>query len=156
MANKIKAKEIYRVGIVVKDAEAVAAQYEKIFDIDPGAKKVIDTSKYEHKTFLYYGKPCEFQMKLIIFPLGGVEIELIEPLDDKGPYADFLREKGGGMHHFNIEVTDNPDFVKAAEELGAPYLTGGGILGVWWKYFDTSKELGAIYEICQDKPYEDM
>lgn len=38
MAKKIKAKEIYRVGIVVKDAEAVAAQYDKYFEVDQSKK----------------------------------------------------------------------------------------------------------------------
>ena len=156
MAEKIKAKSIYRIGIVVKDAEAIAAQYEKLFELDPSKKMVLDTRKYERRKFLYYGEPCDFQMKLIIFPVGGIEIELIEPLDDKGPYAEFLREKGGGMRHLNIEVDDNENFVKAAEEIGAPYLTAGGVLNVGWKYYDTTKNLGTIYEVCQDGYFPDV
>ena len=154
MAKKIKAKEIYRVGIVVKDAEAVAAQYDKYFEVDQSKKMIIETSQSEHEPFLFNGERCDFDMKLIIFPVGGIEIELIEPLDDNGPYAEFLRETGGGMHHLNIEVDDNENFIDVAEELDSPFLTGGYLPGLGWKYYDMTKDFAVIYEICQEERFK--
>ena len=154
MAHKIKVKEIRHVGIVVKDADAVAAQYEKYFDIDWSKKRVTDTTTREHGPFLYKGERVEFNMKIVIFPLGGIEIELIEPLDDKGPYADFLRETGGGLHHFMIEVDGNENFIEVANEIGAPNIIGGYMPGISWKYFDMKKDFASLYEITQKERFE--
>lgn len=157
MSQKIKAKEIYRIGIVVKDAAAVAEQYFKYFEVDESKVLIVDTSEIEHDPFLFNGEPVDFDMKLIIFPVGGIEIELIEPLDDNGPYAEFLREEGGGLHHLNIEVDDNENFMQVADELGAPFIIGGynpGDPGLGWKYYDTRKDFATIYEICQEERFE--
>jgi hypothetical protein len=153
MNKKIKAKDLYRIGVVVKDAEAVVANFEKYFEIDVSKKTVIDTSKSEHEPFLFNGKRENFDMKLVIFPLGGIEIELIEPLDDKGPYAEFLREEGGGLHHFNIEVDSNENFINVMKELNVPILTGGYLPGLGWKYYDSRDPFSMIYEICQEERF---
>ena len=153
MSRKIVAKDLYRIGIVVKDAEAVAANFEKYFEVDTSRKQIIDTSKSIHDPFLFNGKPEDFDMKLVIFPLGGIEIELIEPLDDRGPYAEFLREEGGGLHHFNIEVDSNPNFMDVMEELKTPFLTGGYLPGLGWKYYDARSPFSMIFEICQEERF---
>ena len=144
MANKIKAKEIYRVGIVVKDAQAIADQYSKYFEVDESKKLVIDTSDSEHEPFLFNGERVNFDMKLIIFPVGGIEIELIE----------FLRETGGGLHHLNVEVDDNENFIDVADELNSSFLTGGYLPGLGWKYYDMTKDFAVIYEICQEERFK--
>jgi methylmalonyl-CoA/ethylmalonyl-CoA epimerase len=33
-------------------------------------------------------------------------IELLEPIDDKGPIGDFIRKKGQGIHHICFQVKD--------------------------------------------------
>ena len=154
MAKKIKVKEIRHVGIVVKDADAVAAQYKEYFDIDWSKKRITDTREREHGPFMYNDEKVEFNMKIIIFPLGGIEIELIEPLDDKGPYADFLKRTGGGLHHFMIEVDDNLNFIEVADEIGAPFIIGGYMPGISWKYFDMKENFASLYEITQQERFE--
>jgi len=39
-------------------------------------------------------------------PGGGIEFELIEPIDDESFVAKFLRERGPGLHHITLEVED--------------------------------------------------
>lgn len=158
MAKKIKAKSLYRIGVVVKDADATAAKFAEYFEIDESKKMVVDTSQYKHDDFYHYDRKVDFDMKLIIFPLGGIEIELIEPLDNRGPYAEWLRNHGEGLHHFNIEVDDNKNFQKAMEELNVPLLTGGYLddLKLGWKYFESYAPFKMVYEICQEEPFEDL
>ena len=148
MANKIKPIKLYRVGIIVKSIEEKLEWFGKCFDVDLNKKVLMDSSKVQHEPYTFNGEPCDFQTKVCIFPMAGIEIELIEPLDDLGPYAEWLREHGEGVQHFNIEVDDNNNFMDVMDELGANFLTGGSGAGISWKYYDTRKNFGTILEIC--------
>lgn len=40
------------------------------------------------------------------FPIEGTRIELIHPLDGKGPVQKYLDKRGGGLHHICFESDD--------------------------------------------------
>lgn len=159
MKEKLTGAKLYRIGIVVKDVKAKYEAFEKYFDIDRADLVRMNTSKanFPLGTFTFNGEPLDFNMKIYIFPLGGIEIELIQPLDDRGPYAEFLREHGEGLHHFNIDV-DQPDGFRAMmqKELKAPNLTTGDVPHLSWEYYDSRDAFGTILEICSDKPFEKL
>lgn len=46
------------------------------------------------------------QTKVALFPLPATSIELVHPLDGKGPLAKFLAGKGGGLHHLCFRSDD--------------------------------------------------
>ncbi len=49
----------------------------------------------------------EGQRVVVAFmPVGGSEIELIEPVDDDSGVARFLQQRGPGIHHICLEVED--------------------------------------------------
>lgn len=159
MKEKLTGANLYRIGIVVKDVEEKLAMFEKYFDFDKTKLARMDTSipNFPLGTFRFNGKPCAFNMKVCIFPLGGIEIELIQPLDDEGPYAEFLREHGEGLHHFNIDVDQPQEFRRMMrEELKAPLLTDADVPKLSWEYYDSRDAFGTILEICSDKPFEKL
>lgn len=43
-------------------------------------------------------------VKIAFLPIGGTEIELLEPVDPQGAVARFLERRGEGMHHICLEV----------------------------------------------------
>ncbi len=48
----------------------------------------------------------EQKVKIAMFEIGDVHIELLEPTSDDSPIAKFLEKKGPGMHHICYEVDD--------------------------------------------------
>ena len=98
-----------QVGFVVRDLEAsmrtCVEQYGigpwKIFDFNPGDAQ--DTIKDD--------KPATFSMRIAIAEVGKVQWELIQPLDDTSSYAEFLAEKGEGVHHLQMAVANYDDTV---------------------------------------------
>jgi methylmalonyl-CoA/ethylmalonyl-CoA epimerase len=48
------------------------------------------------------------QVRVAFLPVGGSNIELLEPTDDSSGVARFLQKKGPGLHHICLEV-DNID-----------------------------------------------
>jgi len=47
-----------------------------------------------------------YQMRYCMCRLGKVDFELMEPLEDQGVIADFLRKRGPGLHHVAFAVKD--------------------------------------------------
>jgi len=43
-------------------------------------------------------------MRVAFAKIGDVEWELIQPLDDKSIYAEFLEKHGEGLHHVAFDV----------------------------------------------------
>ena len=47
-------------------------------------------------------QPAEYAMRVALAKVGSVHWELIQPLDDRSMYAEFLAEKGEGLHHVAV------------------------------------------------------
>jgi methylmalonyl-CoA/ethylmalonyl-CoA epimerase len=79
--------------------------------------------------------------------VGSTEFELIQPLDDKSIYAEFLAEKDGGLHHIALGVQDHGEALDTIRAKGRRALQGGRCNGVRFAYLSTDEDLGFITEI---------
>lgn len=83
---------------------------------------------------------------------GGTNIELLEPIDDTSPIANFLRKRPkGGMHHMCIDVDDLPAAMETLKERGVrtlaePKIGAHGRLVVFLHPVDA---FGALVELQQ-------
>ncbi len=48
----------------------------------------------------------EQKVKVALLPLGGMNIELLEPLGEESPVYRFIEKRGEGIHHLCFEVDD--------------------------------------------------
>ncbi|MFC1937227.1 methylmalonyl-CoA epimerase [Chloroflexota bacterium] len=55
-----------------------------------------------------------------IIPVGESKIELLEPIDPEGPIAEFIAERGEGIHHLALEVDDIEATLKLLKEKEIP------------------------------------
>jgi methylmalonyl-CoA/ethylmalonyl-CoA epimerase len=79
--------------------------------------------------------------------------ELIEPLDEEGIYANFLAEKGEGVHHVAIATPDFDETLARAERKDGVMLSCRHS-GIDIAYLDTLSDLGVVLEVFsgfQDK-----
>jgi methylmalonyl-CoA/ethylmalonyl-CoA epimerase len=81
--------------------------------------------------------------------LGDVEVELIEPLEGRSGYQDFLDQTGGGIHHVLFEVSDIDPVIQELAQSGVTVLQSGtGIRpGTRWALLDTRELLGFLVEL---------
>ena len=104
----------------------------------------------------------QFAMRVALADLpSGARIELIEPLDDRSPYAQSLERHGGAdhLHHVRFDVEDYGDARAALERLGRDVVldaTFAGADGVTAEvkatYFATERELGFLLELADVPP----
>jgi methylmalonyl-CoA/ethylmalonyl-CoA epimerase len=81
---------------------------------------------------------------------GDVQLELIQPVRGPGLHAEFLAERGGGVHHLGFLVEDLDETLVAARRLGAPKLMGGQFANLRFAYLDTFADLGVYTEVVED------
>jgi hypothetical protein len=57
--------------------------------------------------------------------VGGVQLELVQPVDGPSIYADWLKERNEGIHHLNFLVDDVDETVEILVKEGFPSLQSG-------------------------------
>jgi len=97
------------------------------------------------------GEPSDYDMDLRICRegMGGMGLELIQPLKGRSIYDEFLEEKGEGTHHVCYHVKDLDKEIAEMAKAGFRVIQTGATSGAKWAYFDTDKVGGTIVELGQ-------
>jgi methylmalonyl-CoA/ethylmalonyl-CoA epimerase len=145
--------ELFHIGWVVADCAAAQAELRDRYGAGPFLSAGRE-SRFEHA--LVHGEPAGFALKIAFGALGGVLIELLEPLDDRSPHAGFLAERGEGLHHLAYLVEDLDERIAAARD--ADPRTGLVIDGtgpgnpVRWAYLGGGTSRGTVIELLERTP----
>jgi hypothetical protein len=146
--------ETIQIAVVVRDLDAAMRTYVhdygigpwEIYGFDPG--NVADLRED--------GERVERAWRLAIAYVGGVQWELIEPLDEESVYARFLAETGGWLHHVGVAVPDFDGTLAEQAGRGNGVLLGGEYKGIRFAYLDTVGDLGFVTEIFSGAPGADQ
>jgi Glyoxalase/Bleomycin resistance protein/Dioxygenase superfamily len=145
--------ELFHIGWVVRDC--AAAQQEMSERLGAGPFLSMGDESPFNET-LVHGKPVPFSLKIVFAQLGGVVLELLQPLDDRSPHAEFLAEHGEGMHHLAYVVADFDDQLAAIREAdpAAQLLVDGTGPGnpFRWVYLDGGNARGTVIELWERTP----
>jgi 4-hydroxyphenylpyruvate dioxygenase-like putative hemolysin len=152
--EKIELKQVIQVCVVVKDLQKTMEHYWKIFGIGPWQIHTFRPPDLTNTTF--HGKPEPYTMKIASAQIGTVQWELIQPLEGRNSYQEFLEEKGEGLHHVAVAVEDFDKTVAALEKHGMGTLMSGKYRDATFAYLDTGPALGAITEIIKIPPGFEM
>ena len=137
--------ETMQIALVVRDLDAAMRTYVyeygigpwEIYEFNPGT--VADMTKD--------GEPAEFAFRLAVTMVGSVQWELIQPLDERSMYSEFLATKGEGLHHVAVAAPDYAGTRDALVAKGRRVLQSGLYNGVKFSYLSTDEDLGVITEI---------
>lgn len=145
--------ELFHIGWVVRDC--TAAQRELSARLGAGPfRGMAEESTFDQT--LVHGQPVSFSLKIAFGQLGGVLLELLQPLDDRSPHAEFLAERGEGIHHLAYVVADFDDQVAAMREAdpAARLLVDGTGPGnpFRWVYLDGGNAHGTVIELWEQTP----
>lgn len=144
--------ELFHIGWVVRDC--VAAQQELSARLGVGPWVSFGDVRFDQA--LVHGKPTAFTLKIAFGALGGVRLELLQPLDDLSPHAEFLNTRGEGMQHLAYLVEDFDEQLTAVREADpAAYLLidgTGPANPVRWVYVDGGNAHGTVIELLERTP----
>ena len=110
-------KKIEHIGIVVKDLEASMKKYTSLINLEVEEVEEIEVAGVINR--------------VAFLPIRETNIELVQTTANTGLAAEFLRERGEGIHHIALEVED---LEKTFNELRAQ-----GVKFEWDKIIDGSR-----------------
>ena len=145
--------ELFHIGWVVRDCAAA----QEVLSARLGAGPFLSVGdEVRFDQVLVHGKPVPVVLKIAVGALGGVLIELLQPLDDRSPHAEFLATHGEGIHHLAFLVPDL-DAELAAARRANPELSllidGTGPGNEFpWVYLDGDNGRGTVIELWQRTP----
>ena len=126
-----------QIGIVVRDSDKVMESWTSLFGIGPWRVVEVPFTDLD-------GSPGK--VKLCFADLGGVQFELIEPVEGRIFHSQHLEEHGEGLHHLGFQVGDVDG--EAAKIVDA----GGTVLNSApgrYAYMDTGGPGGVIFEVIR-------
>ena len=144
--------ELFHIGWVVRDCAAAQEELSARLGAGPFLSAG-DESRFDQA--LVHGKPTPFALKVAFGALGGVLLELLEPLDDRSPHAAFLAERGEGLHHLAYLVPDFDEQLAAIHAVG-PHkgllIDGTGPGNPVRAYIDGDAVHGTVIELLERTP----
>jgi len=129
-------RRVHHIDVVVRDLDQAEDRYRRVLGIEPLPRESL------------HGRGID----LVRFRIGETWLILVQPTDEDGPVAIFLREHGEGFFHMAIEVDDIEGEARALKSRGirlAQEETRIGIDG--WKLIDIELDetLGAMIQLVE-------
>ena len=136
--------EVSQIGIVVKDIERAMSNYSDIFGV---AFPRVVVPDFYNKT--YRGKPGDFRMKIAFGMIGQLQIELLQVLQGKTIYEEFMERNGEGLHHLGFDVKTMDDRITGLKSLVIGVLQSGETANARFAYMYTESIVGVILEFIE-------
>lgn len=152
--DKIILREIVHVCIVVRDVEKTAKAFADNFGVGPWRIRRIHSPSTRASL---RGEPVEYTLKFGHARMGPITLELVETVDGKTIYQEFLEEHGEGIHHIGVPTPLPFDAeIEKWQKLGIKPLQINKMEDPeeGWAYMDTQGLVGCILEILSFKRYQ--
>ena len=117
MKKTLDKNVIIQVGIAVKNIEKIEKELADIFGMEVPEIMDIHENKEEYVNY-YKGKETGSYTKTCYFPMGQVDLELIQPVGEDIEQKEFLNERGTGVHHIAFNVKNIKQKAKYLESKG--------------------------------------
>jgi methylmalonyl-CoA epimerase len=136
-ARELKLESIDQIGIVVRDIDKVIESWSKLLGIGPWNSTEMETTDRAGR---------KAKTRLAFANIGSLQIELIQSVEGRTFYADFLEKHGEGVHHLGIRVDDVGAETANLVKKGVKVLFGRPGR---FAYLDTRSPGGVMYELIQ-------
>ena len=145
---RVKLPPVQQVSIVVEDMDRAVEYYTSTFGI--GSFRVMDI---DLEDVLLRGKPISTKIKVAFAKSGPLQVELIQPVQGKNIYTEFLENKGEGLHHLGFQVDDlDAMLAELAEEGIEPvFYKAYPHRGTVFAYLNSDKIGGVIFELIESR-----
>ena len=147
-SEALGSKIVCQIGLIVRDIERSSAAYADLFGVEVPPWSLTDPEESAHTR--YRGQPTTARAKLAFFDLGGVSLELIEPVGAPSTWREFLETHGEGVHHIAFRIQGMDEQLAILERKGMATVQRGDYTGGRYGYVDATPQLHVILELLED------
>ncbi|MBT9176804.1 MAG: hypothetical protein DDT20_01126 [Firmicutes bacterium] len=129
-------EKIDHLGVAVKNLDAVRAFYMEKLMLPCEGEEIVPEQK----------------VRVAFLPVGETTIELLEPTAPDSPVAKFLEQKGEGMHHVAIRVTNIEEALASLKAKGVRLIDEKpriGAHGAKIAFVHPKESHGVLIELCE-------
>jgi methylmalonyl-CoA/ethylmalonyl-CoA epimerase len=146
-AADLGTRKLAQIAFVVRDIEEASRRWAGLLGVPVPEVEVTDPGRDVRAS--YRGAETDAQAKLAFFDLGGVQLELIEPVGEDSAWAEGLSRHGEGVHHLAFWVDDMKRSAGFLEGYGLPLIHRGDMGEGQYAYFDGEAQLGTMIELLE-------
>lgn len=131
-------QKIDHLGIAVKSLDEAIPYYEKALGLTCEGREEVASQR----------------VRTAFFDVGGVHLELLEPISPESPIAKFIAEKGEGIHHLAFRTDDIETQLKTAAGTGVRLIhekSFEGAAGKLVAFLHPKSTRGVLTEFCAVK-----
>ncbi len=125
------------IGIAVRDSSKAAEKLSKALGVEPHIEEVVESEG----------------VKVVGLKVGGVDIELLEPLSEDTPVGKFLSKRGEGIHHIALAVDSIEEAMRRLSEAGLVILGDKPRIGARGRkvaFIHPKSAFGVLIEIVEE------
>jgi len=133
-------QKIDHIGIAVDSLAEARFYYEEVLGLARGRVEEI----------------AAWQVRVAFYDLGGVHIELLEPMTEDSPVAKFLKKNGPGVHHLAFRSDDVAGQLARAAAKGCRLITSEPVSGAGGKkiaFLHPGSTFGVLTEFCSSSDH---
>lgn len=127
------------IGVAVKDVNASAKAWSHVLGIPASEVRTVTLTLPDKTTA---------DVKVVSLTMPNTEIELNQPVTERGPVQEHLDRFGPGVHYVGFTVKDNVDEIRGVLEQRGGKWTGGAPGGEY-AFVDFRERFGAAVKIMQ-------
>jgi methylmalonyl-CoA/ethylmalonyl-CoA epimerase len=138
--------KLMQIGFVIRSTDKVLEYYEKKLGL----------SHFDSALFWADIGEGKAKMRISVAQIGGLQFELIEPMEGDKVHSVFLKQGREGLHHLGFYVKDLDEKLKELQSKGIRILERGKMLnatgksiGIQYAYLDTANTSGVIFELIK-------
>jgi methylmalonyl-CoA/ethylmalonyl-CoA epimerase len=136
-----------QIGLVVRDIEAAVRAWSEL--LAAPTPEIILTDPVELAETEYRGQTTPARAKLAFFPLGQIELELIEPVGAPSTWQEQLDTHGPSLHHIAFEIKGMGERIEELAGHGLNLVQRGEFSGGRYAYLDGGERFGGILELLE-------
>jgi methylmalonyl-CoA/ethylmalonyl-CoA epimerase len=146
--ESVEGKTLCQIGIVVRDLEKSRAAWADLLGCDP--PRIIETADRARTGIEHRGQPTDARARLVLFDLGPITIELIQPIGEPSTWSEHLARHGESVHHLAFHVDSIEKRQNALEDRQLPLVQHGRFPGGGYAYFQAREKLGTDIELLEN------
>lgn len=133
-----------QIGVVVSDLDRAADGMRRTFGLEPHSR-----TENAYRGTEYRGTRIDATVGVMLYDLGGIELEFLAPRTRGNVWADHLESKGEGLHHIRFAIDDHDAVRHDMQGRGVEIYQAGDSVrggGVRYAYYDTVPLIGFLTE----------